>query len=91
MDQWFHDTVDPIVIWNIDFKISCAAVTAHVIIANQFTSSTFPQHGSKKDDCLQGTGCDLVQLQLPDDRFDIVPDQACIAGIHGDRPLRFPI
>lgn len=40
---------------------------------------------------LQGTGCDLVQFQLPDDRLDIVPDQACIAGIHGDRPLRFPI
>ena len=40
---------------------------------------------------LQRAGRYLVQLQLPDDRLDIIPDQACVAGIHGNRPFRLTV
>ena len=40
---------------------------------------------------LQRAGCYLAQLQFTDNWLDVVPDQASIAGICGDRPFRFPI
>lgn len=40
---------------------------------------------------LQRAGRYLAQLQFTDNWLDVVPDQASIAGICGDRPFRFPI